>query len=214
MSPPRPPWKECQTRIVNKVLTGAVALVLVAGGCGGSSDSGELAQVRAELDALKEQVSATAAPTTTAGAPSNPGNTKNCSDFSTYSDAKTWFDTYFPYYGDVASLDSDNDGEPCESLPSGPAPTTTTTTSVAPTTTASTTSFGSGIWAVGSQVQPGTWMTSNVSFCYWKRLSGFDGSYGDTIESAIVDGNVIVEISSSDAGFSSNDDCGTWTRQN
>ena len=75
-------------------------------------------------------------------------------------------------------------------------------------------SIGPGLWAVGSQVQPGTWMTSNVSFCYWKRLSGFDGSYGDTIESAIVDGNVIVEISSSDAGFSSNDDCGTWTRQN
>jgi hypothetical protein len=31
-----------------------------------------------------------------------------------------WFDTYFPYYGDVAGLDGDNDGEPCESLPGGP----------------------------------------------------------------------------------------------
>ena len=61
-----------------------------------------------------------APPTTTSGAPDNPGNTKNCSDFSTYSDAKDWFDLYFPYYGDVASLDGDNDGEPCESLPGGP----------------------------------------------------------------------------------------------
>ena len=50
----------------------------------------------------------------------NPGNTKNCSDFSSYPAAKAWFDTYFPYYGDVARLDGDNDGEPCESLPGGP----------------------------------------------------------------------------------------------
>ena len=50
----------------------------------------------------------------------NPGNTKNCSDFSTYPEAKVWFDTYFPYYGDVARLDGDNDGEPCESLTGGP----------------------------------------------------------------------------------------------
>mgnify|MGYP003751686075 CR=1 FL=1 len=83
--------------------------------------------------------STTTTTTTTTLVP-NPGNTKNCSDFATYSAAKTWFDTYFPYYGDVAGLDSDNDGEPCESLPGGPAPTTTTTTTttVAPTTTTST----------------------------------------------------------------------------
>ena len=63
----------------------------------------------------------TVAPTTTtSGVPDNPGNTKNCSDFSTYPAAKAWFDTYFPYYGDVARLDGDNDGEPCESLPGGP----------------------------------------------------------------------------------------------
>ena len=59
--------------------------------------------------------------TTNAGSqPGNPGDTKNCGDFSTYSEAKAWFDTYFPYYGDVANLDGDNDGEPCESLPGGP----------------------------------------------------------------------------------------------
>ena len=58
--------------------------------------------------------------TTTSGVPDNPGDTKNCSDFSTYPEAKAWFDTYFPYYGDVAGLDGDNDGEPCESLPGGP----------------------------------------------------------------------------------------------
>jgi|GEM_PF-5829757 len=34
-------------------------------------------------------------------------------------EAKAWFDTYFPYYGDVARLGSNGDGEPCESLPGG-----------------------------------------------------------------------------------------------
>lgn len=52
--------------------------------------------------------------------PANPGNSKNCSDFSSYAEAKAWFDTYFPYYGDVARLDSDSDGEPCETLAGGP----------------------------------------------------------------------------------------------
>ena len=48
---------------MKKVLTGVVALALFAAGCGGSSESeelvqtrAELAQIRAELDALKEQV--------------------------------------------------------------------------------------------------------------------------------------------------------------
>ena len=63
----------------------------------------------------------TAAPTTIASdAPANPGNSKNCGDFPNYSQAKAWYDTYFPYYGDVARLDGDNDGEPCESLTGGP----------------------------------------------------------------------------------------------
>ena len=61
----------------------------------------------------------TSSSTTTTGL-ANPGNTKNCSDFSTYTEAKTWFDTYFPHYGDVAGLDGDGDEEPCESLPGGP----------------------------------------------------------------------------------------------
>ena len=49
--------------------------------------------------------------------PPNPGNSRNCSDFSTQAEAQEWFDTYFPHYGDVARLDGDGDGEACESLP-------------------------------------------------------------------------------------------------
>jgi hypothetical protein len=49
--------------------------------------------------------------------PGNPGDTKNCTDFSTWRAAQNWFDTYYPYYGDVAKLDQDNDRIACESLP-------------------------------------------------------------------------------------------------
>ncbi len=81
--------------------------------------------------------STTTSSSTTATGLANPGNTKNCSDFSTYTEAKEWFDTYFPLYGDVARLDNNGDGEPCESLPGGPttATTSTTTTTTSPTTT-------------------------------------------------------------------------------
>jgi hypothetical protein len=59
-------------------------------------------------------------PPTTAPKPGNPGDTKNCTDFATYQEALAWFNTYFPYYGDVANLDSDHDGQPCETLPGHP----------------------------------------------------------------------------------------------
>ena len=49
--------------------------------------------------------------------PPNPGDSKNCSDFSTHNEAQAWFDKYYPYYGDVARLDRDNDLIACESLP-------------------------------------------------------------------------------------------------
>ena len=52
--------------------------------------------------------------------PANPGDIKNCPDFTTYDEAKRWFDTYYPYYGDVAKLDGNNDGIPCEKLPGAP----------------------------------------------------------------------------------------------
>lgn len=52
--------------------------------------------------------------------PANPGDTKNCTDFKTWADANAWFQKYYPYYGDVARLDGDGDGIPCESLPGAP----------------------------------------------------------------------------------------------
>ena len=52
--------------------------------------------------------------------PGNPGDSVNCTDFSTWQQADAWFTKYYPYYGDIARLDNDNDGIPCESLPGAP----------------------------------------------------------------------------------------------
>lgn len=60
------------------------------------------------------------------GAPSlgppvgNPGDVRNCSDFTTWAAAQAWFDEYYPYYGDIARLDGDGDGIACQSLPGAP----------------------------------------------------------------------------------------------
>lgn len=49
--------------------------------------------------------------------PRNPGDTKGCSDFETYEQSLRYYETFFPYYGDVAKLDRDGDGIPCPGLP-------------------------------------------------------------------------------------------------
>ena len=40
---------------------------------------------------------------------------RDCPDFSSKAEATDWFWTYYPYYGDFAGLDGDNDGDICES---------------------------------------------------------------------------------------------------
>ncbi|MGA1838256.1 cell wall-binding repeat-containing protein [Herbiconiux sp. 11R-BC] len=63
--------------------------------------------------------SAPPAPPTQPQQPAKPAD-KDCKDFPNYAAAKAWYDTYFPYYRDIAKLDGDNDGIPCESLPGAP----------------------------------------------------------------------------------------------
>ncbi|MFP3580791.1 S-layer homology domain-containing protein [Arthrobacter sp. SIMBA_036] len=52
--------------------------------------------------------------------PANPGDSVNCTSFSSWSAAQAWFNKYYPWYGDVAHLDSDKDLIACESLPGHP----------------------------------------------------------------------------------------------
>lgn len=59
-------------------------------------------------------------PPTPPKTPTNPGDSVNCSDFSTWRAAQDWFLKYWPYYGDIAKLDGNNDGIACESRPGAP----------------------------------------------------------------------------------------------
>ena len=45
----------------------------------------------------------------------------NCGDFATWEEAREWFWVHFATDGDVANLDSNGDGNPCEGLASAPA---------------------------------------------------------------------------------------------
>ena len=71
--------------------------------------------------------------------------------------------------------------------------------------------FGNGTHRVGADIPAGTYRTrADSAGCYWERLSGFSGTSDDIIANNFSDHNQIVTISSSDAGFRSND-CGVWT---
>jgi hypothetical protein len=48
--------------------------------------------------------------------PARPAD-RDCGDFRTQAEAQAFFLRYFPFYGDFARLDADNDGRACESLP-------------------------------------------------------------------------------------------------
>ncbi|MBX7446212.1 MULTISPECIES: HNH endonuclease family protein [unclassified Arthrobacter] len=52
--------------------------------------------------------------------PANPGDSVNCNSFNYWYEAQNWFNTYYPYYGDVAQLDSNNNGIARETLPGAP----------------------------------------------------------------------------------------------
>jgi hypothetical protein len=72
-----------------------------------------------------------------------------------------------------------------------------------------------GLWIVGAQITPGTYRAdSSRQGCFWQRVSNFTGAGDAVIANAIAssDGAQLVAIANTDAGFSSNAECGTWTR--
>ena len=70
--------------------------------------------------------------------------------------------------------------------------------------------FGSGTKVVGDAVPPGRYRSPGSASCYWERLSGFGGTFGEIIANGFGSVKVVVEIKSTDAGFDSSS-CGTWT---
>ena len=68
-----------------------------------------------------------------------------------------------------------------------------------------------GTWLVGDEITPGTYSAEGGDLCYWARLNGFSGELSDIVANNVGAGKQVVEITSTDAGFSSGG-CGTWTR--
>jgi hypothetical protein len=71
-----------------------------------------------------------------------------------------------------------------------------------------------GMWLVGSQIAPGTYRANVAADCYWERMRHFEGTLGGIIanDHIRVAGPQLVEIRAGDAGFQSDNYCGTWTR--
>lgn len=77
--------------------------------------------------------------------------------------------------------------------------------------TTSPTSFGDGIYIVGTDIQPGTYKSTGGSGCYYARLNGFTGTLDDILANENTDGPAIVTIAVGDKGFKSAR-CGTWSK--
>ncbi len=76
------------------------------------------------------------------------------------------------------------------------------------------TSIGPGTHVVGVHIAPGTYSTHAAAGCYWERLSNFDGTISSVLANDYVStgGPQLVTVSASDAGFTSDADCGVWMR--
>lgn len=71
---------------------------------------------------------------------------------------------------------------------------------------------GSGTFLVGTDIQPGTYVSDDNSTCYWARLSGTSGEFGDIIANDNVTGRGIVTIAPTDVAFTTTR-CSDWTLQ-
>jgi hypothetical protein len=76
--------------------------------------------------------------------------------------------------------------------------------------TSSGTTFGDGIYIVGTDIQPGTYRNNSQQSCYYARLRGFGGVLGDIISNENTNSPAVVTIFQTDKGFKSSQ-CGIWT---
>lgn len=66
-----------------------------------------------------------------------------------------------------------------------------------------------GKWVVGAHIESGTYQADGGDTCYWERLSGVSGEFGDILANDLPSGSAIVEIRSGDYAFNSSG-CGEW----
>jgi len=71
-----------------------------------------------------------------------------------------------------------------------------------------------GVLAVGKDIHPGTWRGTAVDHCYWARLSGFSGEFGDIIANDNVDpgSKFTITVRASDKGLQLESGCGPLTK--
>ena len=70
--------------------------------------------------------------------------------------------------------------------------------------------FTDGIHLVGRDIRAGTYRNTGGEYCYWERLSGFSGEFGDILANGTIESvRGVVTIKATDMGFSSQD-CGEW----
>jgi len=86
------------------------------------------------------------------------------------------------------------------------------TTDLSAVTSSTTAPFSDGTYIVGVDIAPGTWRSPGGGLCYWERLGGFSGEFGDIIANGVPGGQAIVTIASTDVGFSTSG-CGEWNLQ-
>jgi hypothetical protein len=70
--------------------------------------------------------------------------------------------------------------------------------------------FGDGILLVGTDLQPGRYIATDLSFCYWARLSDASGSLDAILANDNAVGQAVVDIAPTDVLFESNG-CNRWT---
>jgi hypothetical protein len=70
--------------------------------------------------------------------------------------------------------------------------------------------IGEGTFIVGTDIAPGTYGAPGGQFCYWERLSGFSGEFGDIIANGTGESNQVVTIADGDVGFHTSG-CGDWS---
>ena len=71
-----------------------------------------------------------------------------------------------------------------------------------------------GAGVVGADILPGTYTANASNGCYWERVSSFEGVLASIIANDFMStgGTTFVTIAATDAGFITDDDCGTWTQ--
>lgn len=75
------------------------------------------------------------------------------------------------------------------------------------------TSFGPGQYRVGTDMPAGRYYNDPVNGCRYQRVSGFGGTPSEVIFDRVIDfdaGQWIVDVVSTDAGFVTDANCGTW----